>query len=255
MRRALAIICIGIFALLGCEGPEGPAGAIGPQGSQGDQGISGQQGPLGPQGPQGNTGNDGSDGEDGATGPQGDPGTIPVFWEDWNDLPANPAWHTSGDQTWAIRTSANLGHYGDRFLISGPITHSQESSVWITGEFENAGLVTFFAAIGSETAYDWLWWRIDGELVNGISGNALGIPLFWKSFTFPVPPGTHTIEWAYEKDATNSESIDEAWIDGILIMNVDQLAKSAPRESYPDLPDGFVLWSDYASQVATRNSK
>jgi len=55
----MALVIIGIFTLLGCQGPLGEAGKLGPQGEQGEQGRTGETGSrgfpgfVGPRGPEG----------------------------------------------------------------------------------------------------------------------------------------------------------------------------------------------------------
>jgi hypothetical protein len=202
---------------LGCEGKTGPTG---PQGSKGDNGDPGSQGPQGPTGPQ---------------------GSALIRWEDFETgVIASPPWVRTGNAFWGVVT--DYPRYGTYCVGSGNITHNQSSSLSITATFAQAGLVTFSATISSEWIYDWLWWEVDGRTVDGITGNLLGGPYPWEEFTFAVPPGTHTIRWSYEKDATGSEGGDQAWLDAIMIVSY-----GTPKFVPPSLPEGLVLWSDYVA--------
>ena len=39
----------------------------------------------------------------------------------------------------------------------------------------------------------------------------------WTSFSFPLPGGTHTLEWRYTKDPSFSSGLDAAFIDNVLL--------------------------------------
>ena len=222
MSRLVITLLLGItITLAGCEGEKGPAG---PQGTQGPDGPQGQAGPQGTQ------------------GPQGQPGELPIFWDDFESgAIGSPPWVLSGSANWSVVSDALGSQYGTKYVTSGTISDAQTSAMQITGNFAHGGLVAFFAAVGSEGGFDWLYWSVDGSIIDGLSGNIEGQPTPWFSYSFPIPPGTHTISWRYTKDAQVSESADRAWLDGILIMDY-AAAKVIPP---PELPEGVFLWSEW----------
>lgn len=223
-RRMMVTVLVLATAVAACSGKKGPTG---PQGEQGPAGPEGPEGPAGPQGPQ---------------GPQGDPGELSIFWDDFETgAIASPPWALSGNVNWYVVSDALGSQYGTKYITSGNIDHSQNSTISISGNFEHGGLVAFFAAVGSEFGYDWLSWSVDASIIDGISGNIEGRPSPWIAISFPVPPGEHTITWRYTKDGQNSESADRAWLDGILLVDY-AAAKIAPA---PELPEGVVMWSEW----------
>jgi hypothetical protein len=257
-RLALQSIISAAVALLltvGCEGPVGPAGPQGEQGIQGEtgeggetgetgqtgkKGDEGEQGERGEKGDKGDKGDTGAKGDPGEPGPPGPPGTVPIFYEDFETGIAEPPWTRSGNQNWSLETTAKYGDFG--IATSSALRDNQVTVISIDGSFEQAGLVSFFAAISSEQNFDFLLWKVDGEIVDGISGSTAGNGhlSFFLPFAFPVPPGDHTIEFCYQKDSSVSAGEDRAWLDAILIMNHQPLGKIAQT---PDLPESVTLWS------------
>lgn len=192
--------------------------------------CEGERGPAGPQGDQ---------------GPQGVPGAVPIFWDDFESGVFSEAWLHTENVGWLIVNDAQGSQYGTKYAASGEIGDLQGSGISITGDSEHGGLVAFFAAIGSQPGHDWLSWSVDGSVIDGISGNVNGLPTPWLSFSFPIPPGHHTISWQYKKDFVVTESSDRAWLDGILIMDFTTAKVSPPQE----LPEGVYLWSEWKGRT------
>lgn len=217
-RTAVTVILL--FGICACRGK------VGPTGPQGEQGPAGPQGESGPQGPQ---------------GPQGDPGELTIFWDDFESGAITSPWTQTGNAEWTVISDALGSQYGTKYIASGTITHSQTSTIRITGDFAHGGLVAFFAAVGSEAGRDWLYWTVDQAIIDGLSGHVNGQPSPWFAYSFPVPPGHHTISWSYIKDPQNSDSSDRAWLDAILIMDYSAGKLMTPAE----LPEGIYLWSEW----------
>ncbi len=158
------------------------------------------------------------------------------LWEDFESGTIdNYPWQSSGDNVWQISTTRKWeGLYS---IKSGSIENNETSSFSISLDLSKAGIVYFACNISSESSYDWLYWKLNGVTIDGISG----ILAFddWYVFSFHVPPGQHTVEWVYDKDGSYSSGSDAAWLDGILITNYS-LNKLSPL---PELPNGVVLWS------------
>jgi len=212
MRNFKLLLVLSSFVLVGCpsDGKDGEPGSMGPAGPQGE---------VGPQ------------------GPEGPPGAVNIFWENF-EIGIGPMWVHGGDADWF--RSAFWSKFGGRSAASGVITHDQASSLSITVNFPQGGIVSFYGGISSEAGFDFLVWDVDGTIIDGMSGFLEG-GVVWIPFTFSVPPGTHTITWEYAKDAEVSAGLDGGWIDGVAFMGIDGSPKLAPP---PELPEGFILWSE-----------
>lgn len=232
MRSFVCFVSL-LLLLAACEGKKGDTGPQGPTGPQGGQGPQGEQGPQGGPGPQG------PQGPQGPPGPQGQPGAISIYWQDFETQITCPIWCTSGDALWSY---FGIGKFGSQSVISGLITHNQSSDLTMALTSEEGCLVSFYGAVSSEIGFDWLVWYVDGELIEGVSGFAAA-PV-WFPFTFAVPPGTHTIMWAYEKDGSGTAGLDGGLIDGVMVMNFD----GSLKPTVPAIPDQFMLLSEHMSE-------
>jgi hypothetical protein len=173
----------------------------------------------------------------GDTGPAGPAGSsAPAsLWEDFEtgNFSKYP-WEFSGDADWQI--AVDRMKFGTKSGCSGPIADMEESSLSIDLNLPQAGLISFYSSISSEIGFDWLWWELDGEIIDGISG--IMDEDMWMPSTFAVPPGQHTVRWYYHKDVTMSAGSDLGWIDGILITGY-----AAGKVGSPTAPEGTILWS------------
>lgn len=123
--------------------------------------------------------------------------TIPAGWET-----SSPAWLVTTESAWE----------GVRSLRSAPIANSQQSAISLSGHW-SSGMVSFGYRVASEPSYDFLQFRVDGNVVQQWSGD---IP--WTQTTFVVPDGIHTISWVYSKDGSVDQYQDAAWIDGVELI-------------------------------------
>jgi hypothetical protein len=125
---------------------------------------------------------------------------------------------------------------------TGAIAHSQVSKLILnTRNYPAQTIVSFTVSIDSEDSFDYLLWLVDGQIVNGISGQ--GGPM---TFNFLVLPGSHTLEWRYVKDASISVGDDAVLIDDILIEKW-----SVPsRLASPELPEGMSYWNDRPENIS-----
>ncbi len=118
-------------------------------------------------------------------------------------------WHHEGNANWIITDNAPFeGVYSAK---SGLISDSQQSKLWISLIAVGDDVVTFQRKVSSESAYDYLRFYIDDVKVGEWSGE---VP--WSQVSFPVTEGSHTLLWAYEKDASVANGSDCAWIDEIV---------------------------------------
>jgi hypothetical protein len=183
----------------------------------------------------------GCKGDTGPVGPAGPAGSgYADLWEDFEagNFSTYP-WEFTGDADWEI--ALDRMQFGTKSACSGNINDSEESSISIDLNLPRAGLVSFYSSISCEMGFDWLWWEVDGEIVDGLSGTMDSET--WLPTTFAVSPGQHTVRWRFEKDGSLSGGNDCGWIDAILITNY-----SAGKVTLPVAPEGTMLWSQRREQ-------
>lgn len=117
-------------------------------------------------------------------------------------------WINNNPQPWII-TSANSF---DGFLSarSGYITNNGSTSLTIKPVYEAPDSLKFYYKVSSEANYDFLSFKLNGVEVLRKSGE---IP--WTRAAIAIPEGLNTMEWIYNKDASQSSGLDCAWIDMI----------------------------------------
>lgn len=131
--------------------------------------------------------------------------------EDFED--DNWAFTFTGD--WIRSTSAKKS--GNYSYTNKDIGDNQSSQTSITITLSQAGTVAFDYYVSSESNYDKLIFSIDGtdKLTQGDCGSNSSSS--WKSASFPLTSGTHTLTWKYSKDGSNSNGLDSAFIDNLTI--------------------------------------
>lgn len=128
------------------------------------------------------------------------------------DFTSNP-WVFEGNLEWTTDNSVYYaGEYSSR---SGSITHGQYSSMKVSFEYLENGMMTFYRKVSSESGYDKLNFYIDAVIQNTWSGESN-----WTYMSYPVSQGEHTFTWEYKKDGSISGGSDCAWIDNILATNI-----------------------------------
>ena len=122
---------------------------------------------------------------------------------DFGNLP----WQQGTLYPWTIDSSTvHEGHYCAR---SAAIGHAQKSTLKLEVETLVDDSLSFYFKVSSE-AHDWLYFYIDGRKVGYWSGNS-----GWRRYARLLAAGRHQLEWAYEKDASQSERDDCALIDDL----------------------------------------
>jgi hypothetical protein len=120
-------------------------------------------------------------------------------------LETNLVFTTDGDAGWFSQTSTAF--FDGDAAQSGDIVDDQQSMLRtaITG----AGTFSFYWKVSSEAGYDFLEFYIDGTLQERISGL-----VDWQQMVYEfIDSGTHTLEWRYVKDYSESAGDDSGWID------------------------------------------
>lgn len=129
-------------------------------------------------------------------------GTMPYGW-------SKPQGANSG---WVI--DKKFAYEGKNSLVTPSIGDAQRAAIAYKSNFR-AGFVTFYIKVSSETDYDGVSFYINGkpQVMNGSS--FLSGELDWQFVSIPVPAGTHTFMWSYDKDDSYGDLDDKVWIDAV----------------------------------------
>ncbi|MBW7989638.1 MAG: hypothetical protein FVQ84_06430 [Planctomycetes bacterium] len=112
---------------------------------------------------------------------------------------------TAGDAEWFSQTETT--YFGGDAAQSGVITDEQSSLIQTT--VIGAGTFSFYWKVSSEENYDFLEFYIDGVLQDSISGLE-----DWHQMIYAITEsGSHTMEWRYVKDWSESIGVDGGWVD------------------------------------------
>lgn len=134
----------------------------------------------------------------------------PDFSDDFETGTIGVDYALSGDADWFASTDAINGTYSAE---SGDINDSQESIMELTVTVGSNGNVSFDWEVSSESGWDYLRFYIDGVEEDSWSGSQSG------SESYALSAGTHTLKWAYDKDASISSLDDAGRVDDIFIQD------------------------------------
>jgi hypothetical protein len=115
------------------------------------------------------------------------------------------------NKQWELTQSVAMAGYAAKSLT---IADDQSTEVAITETFNEGAAVAFNFKVSSEDRYDFLRFFIDGEEKGSWSGD-----INWRSISFAVPAGEHTLTWAYTKDGSQARGDDAAYLDNIELIN------------------------------------
>jgi hypothetical protein len=140
--------------------------------------------------------------------------TVGLVLEDWETGNfASFPWTFGGNAPWTI---TSVGPYEGVYCAkSGTITHSQTTDLIVQLYVSEAGNISFYRKVSSETNYDYLRFFIDGIQQAQWAGEVA-----WGEVSFPVTTGLHTFMWRYYKDGSVSSGSDCAWIDYIVFPSI-----------------------------------
>ena len=112
-----------------------------------------------------------------------------------------------GTYPWLVdNTEIYEGVHSSRSAISLPDNEESELSVNLNVLAD--GDISFFKFVSSEYDFDFLKFKINGTKLDEWSG----IDTVWSFVSFPVSAGLNTFKWEYDKDASQSDGLDAAWI-------------------------------------------
>ncbi|WP_296696937.1 S8 family serine peptidase [Thiocapsa sp. UBA6158] len=121
---------------------------------------------------------------------------------------------SSSRAVWNIVTSpVTEGRYS---LRSGTIRDNQASSIEVTDTFA-AGTVSFDWTVSSEIYFDGIVFSVDGRSIASLSGCSTWSPSCWRSYSYRLPAGRHTLRWSYQKDFSATHGLDAGWLDNLVM--------------------------------------
>ncbi|MCC5841937.1 MAG: SUMF1/EgtB/PvdO family nonheme iron enzyme [Opitutales bacterium] len=111
-----------------------------------------------------------------------------------------------GQPAWTVQTGGNAGWtVADVGVRSGTVGHNQSS--WLETVLTGPGELTFRWKVSSEANYDFLEFRVNGQLIERISGE-----VDWRTVSHTLPAGASTLRWVYVKDGSVSVGSDAGWL-------------------------------------------
>src|SRR6266567_6112401 len=114
---------------------------------------------------------------------------------------------TGGDASWLAETSVSFS--GGSAAQSGLITAGQTS--WMETTATGPATLSFYWKVSSESGWDLLHFYLDGVEQTSISGE-----VDWQQKSFSIASGSHTLHWAYTKDAfCCAGGSDRGWVDQV----------------------------------------
>lgn len=126
-------------------------------------------------------------------------------------------WVTGGNQPWyATNVTAIAAFDGTDAAASGPITHNQES--WLETTVTGPGTLTFWWSVSSEVFNDVLEFRVDGQVVDAISGDQFPD---WQYRIYYITNGSHTVRWRYFKDTSENSFPDRGYLDQVKFITTE----------------------------------
>ncbi len=136
--------------------------------------------------------------------------TVGNVIEDWESGDfSNFDWENDPTRPWTIFTDAP--YEGNYCVKSGSIGSNASTSLKITLDVPNAGEISFFKKVSSESGYDMLYFFIDDIEQGNWSGEVA-----WSEEHFALTAGQHELRWTYSKDNYVNNGSDCAWLDYIV---------------------------------------
>ena len=137
------------------------------------------------------------------------------------------------------------------------IDNSETSSLYITVEVGQDSEMSFYYKVSSESGWDKLFFKIDGESKNDWSGE-----IEWTQASYILTPGSHELRWEYTKDSSLSSGDDCAWIDNVvfpastIITDVYEVVEKQDVTVYPNPVNDMlnIDLGDEPSEVIIYNS-
>ena len=173
-------------------------------------------------------------------------------------LPATGWTNAPTGSTTGWRVTNETSTEGDCSLRSMPMTSGpgiNKAQIRFAGTFTN-GNVSFDRRVSSEQDFDCFRFIVDGVQQNvqgtcaGSGGLGASGEVAWGTVSVPITSGPHTLTWSYEKDPSESDGQDAAWIDK-LVLPLEGLVLSP--DATLDLGDARVGTTSASRTVSVSN--
>ncbi|MCK9616536.1 MAG: T9SS type A sorting domain-containing protein [Lentimicrobiaceae bacterium] len=169
---------------------------------------------------------------------------IGLILEDWETGDFTQFdWTSGGDAGWEV---SNENIYEGAFsAISGTIADMGSSELNLQWECASNDSISFFCKVSSEPDYDFLTFYIDGVVIAQWSGE-----VDWTRVAYPISEGSHTLSWIYNKDVSQSNGSDAAWVDYIVLPPFTVPTVNAGEDASVCTGSNYILsgsGSDYTS--------
>ncbi|MGD9418114.1 MAG: DUF7035 domain-containing protein [Verrucomicrobiota bacterium JB025] len=115
-------------------------------------------------------------------------------------------WTTTGDADWFIQGATTLD--GIDAAQSGSIGDDMTTEMSV--ELDGPGTLSFWWKVQSEENWDELIVTGPNGWLDSISGD-----MDWNPMSIPIPAGTHTVTWSYQKDSGYAEGADAGWVERV----------------------------------------
>lgn len=139
-----------------------------------------------------------------------------------------------GQAPWFWQTTTT--HDGIDAVQSGDIGNNQSSTFSLT--VSGPGTVSFWWKVSSEKNYDYLRFSIDGTEQSGkISG-----VVDWQQQSHTLAAGSHTLQWSFSKDGSESQGSDCGWVDQVVLPG----SAPTPRQLF----DAWAAAADLTDSAA-----
>jgi hypothetical protein len=113
------------------------------------------------------------------------------------------------DNWWPDGSCPFDGNFSAR---SAAIGDNGSSSMYYRYDSPDDDYTGFWVRVSSEKDRDRLLFLVDDVIVAVFSGE-----VNWSEHYYPVPSGSHVLEWRYMKDGANASGADRAWLDDIYL--------------------------------------
>ena len=119
-------------------------------------------------------------------------------------------WTTTGEVVWFSQNQITSDN--EDALQSGNVNDYETSTIQtiVTGP----GILQFNWRVSSEAFFDSLVLYLGDEYVDDISGET-----DWETYELPIPIGSQTVTWSYEKDDSETEGADAGWLDQVSFLS------------------------------------
>ena len=155
-------------------------------------------------------------------------------------------WDTDGSALWtAIRSGYSCE--GDSMAIAETPGDLGEAVLRTT--MSGAGRIVFRWAVSCEEFYDWLYFAVDGEVVEMTTGET-----DWETMSVNLGDGAHVLEWIYWKDEIDDEGLVGA--DCAMLDWVQWYPKGdEPPDVNDQVLDEFFAWLKEHHQIPENGGK